>query len=127
MALLVLTLLILRRIFHWFVHNATKKNPDAAELIRGKSGRIIGNYVSLFNVMKLPLHILRTCKKIKNTYLIVWKQQNWLACYDQRMIESIKFIPKNMRRICHKGFLNATDMADWFVKELKKHLGMLIN
>ena len=35
------------------------------------------------------------------------------------MIDTIKFIPKNMKKMCSYGYLNATDMADWFVKELK--------
>ena len=97
-----------------------KKNPDAAELIRGKSGRIIGNYVSLFNVMKgLPLAYSKDMQEDKEPLFDSVETTKICLLAMIGMIDSIKFIPKNMRLMCSLGFLNATDMADWFVRELK--------
>ena len=96
-----------------------KKNPDAAELIRGKSGRIIGNYVSLFNVMKgLPLAYSKDMQEDKEP--LFDSVETTKTCLQAMigMINSIKFMPENMRMMCSLGFLNATDMADWFVQEL---------
>ena len=96
-----------------------KKNPDAAELIRGKSGRIIGNYVSLFNVMKgLPLAYSKDMQEDKEPLFDSIETTKICLLAMIGMIDSIKFIPKNMRLMCSFGFLNATDMADWFVREL---------
>ena len=51
-----------------------KKNPDAAELVRGKAGRVYGNLVSLLTVMKsLPLAYSKDTQRIKNQFLIVLK------------------------------------------------------
>ncbi|MEC8100466.1 MAG: argininosuccinate lyase [Pseudomonadota bacterium] len=97
-----------------------KKNPDAAELIRGKSGRIIGNYVSLFNVMKgLPLAYSKDMQEDKEP--LFDSVETTKSCLEVMtgMIESMIFNPKNMKAMCDLGFLTATDMADWFVKELK--------
>ncbi len=96
-----------------------KKNPDAAELIRGKSGRIIGNYVALFNIMKgLPLAYSKDMQEDKEPLFDSIETTKLCLLAMVGMIDSIKFIPKNMRLMCSLGFLNATDMADWFVKEL---------
>ena len=96
-----------------------KKNPDAAELIRGKSGRIIGNYVALFTVMKgLPLAYSKDMQEDKEP--LFDSIETTKSCLNAMigMIETIKFIPKEMKLMCSIGFLTATDMADWFVKEL---------
>ena len=96
-----------------------KKNPDAAELIRGKSGRIIGNYVSVFNVMKgLPLAYSKDMQEDKEPLFDSLETTKICLLVMIGMIDSIKFIPENMRLMCSLGFLNATDMADWFVEEL---------
>ena len=97
-----------------------KKNPDAAELIRGKSGRIIGNYVALFNVMKgLPLAYSKDMQEDKEPLFdSIETTKNCLQVMSG-MIETIKFLPENMKKMCSFGFLTATDMADWFVQELK--------
>ena len=96
-----------------------KKNPDAAELIRGKSGRIIGNYVSVFNVMKgLPLAYSKDMQEDKEPLFDSLETTKICLLAMIGMIDSIKFIPENMRLMCSLGFLNATDMADWFVEEL---------
>ncbi len=96
-----------------------KKNPDAAELIRGKSGRIIGNYVTLYNVMKgLPLAYSKDMQEDKEPLFDSLETTKLCLSAMIGMIETIEFIPEEMRKMCAKGFLTATDMADWFVKEL---------
>ena len=97
-----------------------KKNPDAAELIRGKSGRILGNYVSLYNVMKgLPLAYSKDMQEDKEPLFDSIETTQLCLKAMNGMIETMKFIPENMKLMCSFGFLTATDMADWFVKELK--------
>ena len=72
-----------------------KKNPDAAELIRGKSGRIIGNYVALFNVMKgLPLAYSKDMQEDKEPLFdSIETTKNCLQAMSG-MIETIKFYQK---------------------------------
>ena len=72
-----------------------KKNPDAAELIRGKSGRIIGNYVSLFNVMKgLPLAYSKDMQEDKEPLFDSIETTKICLLAMIGMIDSIKFILK---------------------------------
>ena len=97
-----------------------KKNPDAAELIRGKSGRIIGNYVALYNLMKgLPLAYSKDMQEDKEPLFDSIETTKICLQAMKGIIETIEFVPENMRLMCSIGFLTATDMADWFVKELK--------
>ena len=96
-----------------------KKNPDAAELIRGKSGRIIGNYVALFNVMKaLPLAYSKDMQEDKEP--IFDSINNTKDCLQvmAEMINEISFNPDRMLEMCNQGHITATDIADWLVKEL---------
>jgi len=96
-----------------------KKNPDAAELIRGKSGRIIGNYVALFNVMKaLPLAYSKDMQEDKEP--IFDSINNTKDCLQvmAEMINEISFNPDKMLEMCNHGHITATDIADWLVKEL---------
>ena len=96
-----------------------KKNPDAAELIRGKSGRIIGNYVALYNVMKaLPLAYSKDMQEDKEPLFDSIETTKECLLAMRGIIETIRFLPENMRKMCSLGFLNATDMAEWFVNEL---------
>ncbi len=96
-----------------------KKNPDSAELIRGKSGRVIGNYVTLYNVMKgLPLAYSKDMQEDKEPLFdSVETVKKCLLVMDE-IIKTLEFNTANMRAMCSLGFLTATDMADWFVKEL---------
>lgn len=94
-----------------------KKNPDVAELIRGKSGEVISSLFGLFTTMKgLPLaynkdmqedkkYLFRTSKVVLDT----------LEIFNQ-MILTIEFNKEIMKRACLKGFLQATDIADYLVK-----------
>jgi len=96
-----------------------KKNPDAAELIRGKSGRIIGNYVALFNVMKaLPLAYSKDMQEDKEPLFDSIETTNNSLKIMAEMINDISFNPKKMLRMCNEGHITATDIADWLVQNL---------
>lgn len=94
-----------------------KKNPDMAELLRGKTGRVYGNLVQLLTVMKgTPLAynkdfqedkegLFDTVDTLKKSLLILAK-----------MIEKTEFNMENIQKHLNKGFLNATDVAEYFVK-----------
>jgi argininosuccinate lyase len=96
-----------------------KKNPDAAELIRGKSGRIIGNLTSLLITMKaLPLAYSKDMQEDKepvfdavDTLMISIKALSG-------MVEDMKINEANMRAAAAQGFSTATDLADFLVKDL---------
>lgn len=97
-----------------------KRNPDAAELIRGKSGRILGNYVAVFNLMKaLPLSYSKDMQEDKEP--IFDSMENTIKCINilSEMINTIKFNKKSMREMTNEGYITATDIADWLVQELK--------
>ena len=93
-----------------------KKNPDIPELVRGKSGRVFGDLVSLLTMMKsLPLSYNRDMQEDKpplfNTVDIL------RACIDIfcKMLPKISINTAVMRRAAESGYLNATDMADYLV------------
>ena len=95
-----------------------KRNPDAAELVRGHAGRIIGCMNSLMITMKgLPLAY---SKDMQNDKLPVFEAHDLLGlCLTAMtgMIESMTFLPDNMRAAATSGFSTATDLADWLVRE----------
>ncbi|MCD6320100.1 MAG: argininosuccinate lyase [Candidatus Desulfofervidaceae bacterium] len=93
-----------------------KKNPDVAELIRGKSGRVFGNLIALLTVMKgLPLTYNRDMQEDKeplfDTIDTVKPALKLLA----EIWQNIKIKEKNMLKATQKGFLLATDLADYLV------------
>ena len=95
-----------------------KRNPDAAELIRGKSGRIIGNYVSLFNTLKaLPLSYSKDMQEDKEPLFDSVRQTKVCLEILTEMLFTASFLTNNMKEMCKKGFITATDIADWLVKE----------
>ncbi len=95
-----------------------KKNPDAAELIRGKSGRVIGNYVALFNIIKaLPLSYSKDMQEDKEPLFDSIKQTKICLKILSEMLSTLFFITENMKKMSDRGFLTATDLADWLVKE----------
>ena len=95
-----------------------KKNPDAAELIRGKSGRVYGDLISLLTTMKgLPLAYNKDMQEDKepffdslNTVLKCLKIMNG-------MLSTLKINKDNMYASVQKGFLNATEAADYLVSK----------
>ncbi|MFO7749320.1 MAG: argininosuccinate lyase [Desulfobacteraceae bacterium] len=91
-----------------------KKNPDVAELVRGKTARVVGNLVSIMTLMKsLPLAYNRDMQEDKEP---LFDTVNTLkACLDiyTRMVPGIEVNSQAMRRASKEGFLNATDLADY--------------
>ncbi len=95
-----------------------KKNPDIAELVRGKSGRVFGSLVTLLTVMKgLPLAYNKDMQEDKQA--VFDAVDTVLICIDTfaAMLDTAKVLKKNMRAAAAKGFINATDCADYLVKK----------
>lgn len=95
-----------------------KRNPDAAELVRGHSGRIMGCMTSLMVTMKgLPLAYSKDMQDDKPP---VFEATDLLALSIAAMtgmVESATFRPERMRSAAETGFSTATDLADWLVRE----------
>ena len=95
-----------------------KKNPDIAELVRGKTGRIYGNNTTLLTMMKsLPLAYNKDMQEDKEA--IFDSIDNSVMCIDMfaKMLDTAQVRKDNMRRAAGKGFINATDCADYLVKK----------
>ena len=95
-----------------------KKNPDFAELIRGKTGRVIGNLVSLLVTMKaLPLAYNKDLQEDKYGAIDSAKTlEDCLQCA-AGMIETMSIKPENMLTLAKLGHLAATDVADYLAKK----------
>jgi argininosuccinate lyase len=95
-----------------------KRNPDAAELVRGHSGRIIGALTSLMVTMKgLPLAYSKDMQDDKEP---VFEARDLLMLSLEAlagMVETVEFVPERMRAAAAQGFSTATDLADWLVRE----------
>ena len=93
-----------------------KKNPDAAELIRGKSGRVFGNLVSLLTLMKgLPLAYNKDLQEDKEPLFDTAETVKVCLTIFTDMMKSAKFIPMAQKELEASGFLTATDLADYLV------------
>ncbi len=95
-----------------------KKNPDMAELVRGKSGRVLGDLITLYTMLKgLPLAYNKDMQEDKEA--IFDAVDTLSACLDifTPMIATLSIRPDNMRRAAAEGFINATDCADYLVKK----------
>ena len=93
-----------------------KKNPDVPELVRGKTGAVIGNLMALLSMMKsLPLSYNRDMQEDKAPLFNTVDTLS--ACIDVYcdMLPAIKFKQSAMLQAASKGFLDATDMADYLV------------
>jgi argininosuccinate lyase len=95
-----------------------KKNPDIAELVRGKTGRVYGSLMGLLTVMKaLPLAYNKDMQEDKEqVFDAVDTVKNCLPVFTA-MIETMTVKKENMRAASSKGFINATDCADYLVKK----------
>jgi argininosuccinate lyase len=95
-----------------------KRNPDAAELVRGHSGRIVGALTSLMVTMKgLPLAYSKDMQDDKEP---VFEARDLLILSLEAlagMLESVEFVPERMRAAAARGFSTATDLADWLVRD----------
>ncbi|MCL1866894.1 MAG: argininosuccinate lyase [Oscillospiraceae bacterium] len=95
-----------------------KKNPDMAELIRGKVGRIHGNLVALLTVMKsLPLAYNKDMQEDKEAVFDSVDTVKSCLVVFTAMMETISFNIENMNKSASDGYTNATDAADWLVKK----------
>ena len=95
-----------------------KKNPDIAELVRGKSGRVFGDLMTLLTMMKgLPLAYNKDMQEDKQA--IFDGVDTVKLCLDAftPMIATMKTRPDKMRAAAAGGFINATDCADYLVKK----------
>ncbi len=95
-----------------------KKNPDMAELIRGKTGRVYGNLLGLLTVMKgLPLAYNKDMQEDKEAVFEVADTIAACLAVFIPMLETIQVNEAKMRKAAGGGFINATDMADYLVKQ----------
>lgn len=95
-----------------------KKNPDIPELIRGKSGRTIGDLVALLTMMKgLPLAYNKDMQEDKEAVFDALDTLKMCLTPFIPMIETMTVLTENMRNAAARGFINATDCADYLVSE----------
>lgn len=95
-----------------------KKNPDIAELVRGKTGRVIGDMTGLFAMMKgLPLAYNKDMQEDKEAIFDAIDNVKMCLKTFIPMLKTMTVIKENMLSAAKKGFINATDVADYLVKK----------
>ena len=95
-----------------------KKNPDMAELIRGKTGRVYGDLMGLLTTLKgLPLAYNKDMQEDKERIFDTVDTLKMCLAVAAPMVATMKAIPDNMRRAAGGGFINATDLADYLVRK----------
>lgn len=95
-----------------------KKNPDGAELIRGKTGRVYGNLFALLTVMKgIPLAYNKDMQEDKEGFFDSVKTLEMCIQIMEGMIGTLKVREDNMKKAVKGGFLNATEVADYLVNK----------
>ncbi|AVQ44369.1 argininosuccinate lyase [Clostridium botulinum] len=95
-----------------------KKNPDGAELIRGKTGRVYGDLISILTVMKsLPLAYNKDMQEDKEPFFDA--KDTVISCLKvmEGIISTLKVNKENLMKSVKKGFLNATEAADYLVNK----------
>ena len=93
-----------------------KKNPDSAELIRGKMGRLSGNFISLLTTVKgLPLTYSKDLQEDKEPVFDSYDNLVLIIEVANGIIKGVKINKNEMLKACNKGNLMATDLADWLV------------
>ena len=95
-----------------------KKNPDMAELVRGKTGRVYGNLMATLTMLKgLPLAYNKDMQEDKEA--IFDATETVIKCLEVfiPMIKTMKPLPENMYNAAKRGFINATDLADYLTKK----------
>ncbi len=97
-----------------------KRNPDAAELVRGKSGRVIGALTGLLIVMKgLPLAYSKDMQEDKEGTFDALQSLSLCLAATTGMVIDMQPDLKRMKSAAGSGYSTATDLADWLVKNLK--------
>ena len=95
-----------------------KKNPDIAELVRGKSGRVFGDLMTLLTVMKgIALAYNKDMQEDKEAIFDAVDTVKMCLTAFTPMIDTMKVLTDNMRKAAANGFINATDCADYLVKK----------
>ncbi len=95
-----------------------KKNSDMAELVRGKTGRVYGELIALLTTLKgLPLAYNKDMQEDKEGLFDAIDTVKMCLDVFAPMIESMKALKENMLLAAQKGFINATDLADYLVKK----------
>ncbi len=93
-----------------------KKNPDMAELVRGKTGRVYGDLMALLTTLKgLPLAYNKDMQEDKEAVFDSIETVKKCLSVFIPMIDTMKPIPENMKKAAQNGFINATDLADYLV------------
>jgi argininosuccinate lyase len=97
-----------------------KRNPDAAELVRAKTGRIVGALLGLLTVMKgLPLAYQKDMQEDKEGAMAAFEALALALAAMTGMVRDLEPDVARMRAAAGEGFSTATDLADWLVRELK--------
>ena len=96
-----------------------KRNPDAAELVRAKPGRIIGSLVALLTVLKgLPMTYGKDMQEDKEPVFDATESLMLALAAMTGMVRDMEFQPEAMLKALDDGYPTATDLADWMVREL---------
>jgi argininosuccinate lyase len=97
-----------------------KRNPDAAELVRGKTGRVVGALIGLLTVMKgLPLAYAKDMQEDKEGVFDALPTLSLTLAATAGMVRDLTPDAKKMKAAAGAGYATATDLADWLVRELK--------
>ena len=95
-----------------------KKNPDLAELLRGKAGRVFGDLIALLTAVKgLPLTYNKDLQEDKEAVFDALDTVEMCLSVLPPMLESARFFPEKMAAAAREGFINATDCADYLVSK----------
>ncbi len=95
-----------------------KKNPDIAELVRGKCGRVYGDLMGTLTMLKsLPLAYNKDMQEDKESIFDALQTVKKCLSVFSPMIATMKVLKDNMYKAAQKGFINATDLADYLVKK----------
>jgi len=93
-----------------------KKNPDIAELVRGRTGRVTGSLIQLMTIVKsLPMAYNRDLQEDKEPAMRAVETVLSCLIMSERMVSTLKFNTDRMRAMTEIGFINATDLADYLV------------
>ena len=110
-----------------------KKNPDMAELVRGKTGRVYGDLMAMLTILKgTPLAYNKDMQEDKEAIFDAVDTVKKCISVFTPMLETMKVLDKNMYAAAQKGFINATDLADYLVKKgmpfrtAYKHVGEIV-
>lgn len=95
-----------------------KKNPDLCELVRGKTGRVYGDLMQMLTMLKgLPLAYNKDMQEDKESWFDA--SSTVIACLEilPEMLESMTILEENMEKAAERGFINATDLADYLTRK----------